>query len=224
MTAPANQENLDQSATDEDEEAQELLADAGNTDDAGADQLGDAGKKALDRMKAERKQLKDQLNAYKGLGLSAEDLRALIEKSQEDSAKAEQARQRQEAESAALSKANERLIRAEVKAAATGKLANPALALRLLDLKSFDVNDDGEVDSGAISDAISALLESDPYLGVTQGETKRFQGTGDGGPKGNAGKPQLTRQDVERLAKEGKHAEIEKARQEGRLNDALGIT
>lgn len=34
---------------------------------------------------------------------------------------------------------------------------------------------------------------------------------------------QLTKADVERMAREGKHDEIEKARSEGRLNDVLGI-
>lgn len=41
------------------------------------------------------------------------------------------------------------------------------------------------------------------------------------GARGSTGPGQLSREDVRRLAKEGKHQEIEKARLEGRLNDLL---
>lgn len=214
--------STDTTSATEDEEAQQLLDDALN--DAGADQLGDPGKKALDRMKAQVKQARGELASYKGLGLSAEELKALIDKSQEDTARAEQAKARQEAEQAALSKANERLIRAEVKAAAAGKLANPALALRLLDLSEFDVNDDGDVDTAAIAAAIDELVKNEPYLGVTQGEPRRFQGTGDNGPKGEpAGKPQLTKADLDRMTQARDYAGIEKARADGRFDKLLGI-
>lgn len=213
------------SATEDEELDTTGTEDDGAAGDAGADQLGDAGKKALDRMKQQVKTTRSELAEYRKLGLSAADLQTLIAKSQEDSAKAEQARLRQEAESAALSKANERLIKAEVKAAAAGKLANPAIALRLLDLSDFDVNDDGEVDSDAISAAIDELLKNEPYLGVTQGEPKRFQGTGDGGARGEAGgKPQLTEADVKQLYKERRYTEIDAARRDGRLDKVLGTT
>lgn len=191
--------------------------------EAAESSLGDAGKKALDRMKAERNAVKADLAAYKALGLDPDALKALIGKSEDAAKAAETERARREAESAALSKANERLVRAEIKAAATGKLTNPALALKLLDLSSFDVNDDGEVDTTSIASAIEDLIKNEPYLGVTQGDAKRFQGTGDSGPRGTAGKPQLTEQDVKRLSKEGKHGEIEAARLDGRLNNLLGI-
>ena len=220
MTAPTQQQTdeQDQKPTTE-EQGTETGAQGA---EPGADALGDKGKQALDRMKAERNGFRDELNQYKGLGLTPEQLQQLIAKSEEDAKTAEQARVQREAEQAAVSKANQRLVRAEVKAAATGKLANPQLALRLLDLSSFDVDDDGEVDSDAISAAIDELISKEPYL--AQGDHKRFQGSGDVGPKGEPGKPQLTEEDVKRLSREGKHAEIEQARLDGRLNKILGIS
>lgn len=191
---------------------------------AGADALGDKGKQALDRMKAERNAARQQLAAYSGLGLDPAALKELISKSEEAEKAAEQTRTRREVESAALTKANERLIRAEIKAAATGKLANPALALKLLDMSAFEVDDDGEVDSAAIIAALDDLVKNEPYLGAAQSPPKRFEGTGDGGPKGSPGKPQLTESDVKKLYKQGKHAEIEAARKDGRLNTLLGIS
>ncbi len=70
-----------------------------------------------------------------------------------------------------------RAAKAEVLAA--GKLANPKLATRLIDLSEIEVNEDGAVDEGAISKAIDSLLESDPYLG-TNGSSKP-SGSADGG-------------------------------------------
>lgn len=113
----------------------------------------------------------------------------------------------------------------KLEAKAARKFQNPEDARAFLASHVDDyIAADGKVDVQAINDALDDLLTERPYLGVTQGDTKRFQGTGDGGPKGTAGKPQLTEADVKRLSKEGKHAEIELARTEGRLNTLLGIT
>lgn len=212
----ATSTDTDSSDELEDEEAQQLLADA--------DALGDAGKKALDRMKARGNAYRDELKPYKDLGLSPSDLKALIEKSETDRSVAEQARQRQEADSAALAKANERILRSEIRAAAAGKLANPSLALKLLDLSDFDVNDDGEVDTDAINAALDALIKDEPYLAATQGDSKpRFQGGADNGTRGEGpGKSQLTQAEVERLYKERRFGEIEQARKDGRLDKLLG--
>ena len=78
-----------------------------------------------------------------------------------------------------LEEANGRLLRAEIKAAATGKLANPELAVKLLDLSAFKVADDGTVEVKAITTAIDKLLESDPYL-----TAKVITGSADGGRQG----------------------------------------
>src|SRR5206468_2529913 len=86
MTAAAGQ-NDDGSQHDDDEDqggqgAQGAQGDAGDggAGDGAAD-LGDKGKQALDRMKAERNRAREELKAYSGLGLPAEKLRELIDKS-----------------------------------------------------------------------------------------------------------------------------------------------
>ncbi|HLR86229.1 MAG TPA: hypothetical protein VK059_14840 [Nocardioidaceae bacterium] len=121
-----------------------------------------------------------------------------------------------EAEQAALSKANERIVRSEIKAAAKGSLADPADAYRFLDVDQFDVDDDGNVDESAIAKAIQDLVTERPYLAAQGG--KRFQGSADGGAREGSSKPsQLSRDDLSRMTPE----EIDKAHREGRTTDLL---
>lgn len=124
------------------------------------DTLGDAGKAAIRRERQARKQAEaalrtaeDALTAAKADGLSA------IE-----TARAEA---RTEARKEVLAEANGRIIHAEVKAAAAGKLRRPEYATRLLDLTTFTVADDGTVDTKAIASAIDELIANDPELAVT---------------------------------------------------------
>ncbi|GGS47789.1 phage scaffolding protein [Streptomyces violaceus] len=184
-------------------------------DPEGADQLGDPGKKALDTMKG-------KLKAEREKRRELEAQMAALNKPAEGEQPDADAILRQ-AEQAAMTKANQRIIRAEVKAAAAGKLADAADAYKFLDLSQFEVDDDGNVDADEVSDAIEDLLKSKPYLAAQGGTpTKRFQGTADSGARKGTGKPaQLTEADVKRLAAQGKHAEILKARDDGRLEDYL---
>src|SRR5690606_12693513 len=64
----------------------------------------------------------------------------------------------------ALAHASSRVVRAEVLAAAAGKLADPQDAVRLLDLDEFEINEDGEVDRAAIAAAVDGLVAAKPYL------------------------------------------------------------
>lgn len=128
---------------------------------------------------------------------------------------------RAEARQEATTKANERIVRAEVKAAATGKVKNPVLALRLIDVSEIEVGDDGEVDSDAVNAAITTLLEQYPELAA---DGSKFTGSADQGAKGKSSKPaQLTRTDVERMKAAGDNAGIVAAQAAGQLNDLLGI-
>lgn len=179
----------------------------------GEEALGDPGKKALDTMKAERNTAREEAKKARD---EAEALKAQIE-GREAEYKAEQ--EKRAAEQAALEKANERILKAEVRAAAAGKLSDPADALRFIDLSSFEVGDDGEVDASAITGAITDLISTKPYLAVQDG--KRFQGDADAGTRKEARPAQLSEQDVKRLAAEGRHDEIVKAKAEGRLADYL---
>lgn len=176
--------------------------------------LGDKGKQALDRMKAERNAARKELRDLKA---RLEELERPKPKDGEPDVDAI----RRDAEKAAAAKANERLLRAEVKAAAAGKLSDPQDALRFLDLGAFEVDDDGSVDTEEIAGAIEDLLKNKPYLSAQGG--RRFQGSADGGAKKNSGPGQLTREQVQDLYRAGKADEVVKAKREGRLNDLLGI-
>lgn len=118
-------------------------------------------------------------------------------------------------EQAALAKANERILRSEIKAAAAGRLADPADALKLLDLSGFEVDDDGNVDEDAIAAAVAELVKNKPYLAAQGG--KRFEGAADGGARKEGRPAQLSRDDLKRMSPE----DIEKARQDGRLESLL---
>ncbi|MYW50594.1 hypothetical protein GTY64_03745 [Streptomyces sp. SID8376] len=189
--------------------------DDGDQDDdpEGADQLGDPGKKALDAMK-------DKWKAEREKRREVERLLAERDKPADGDAPDPEAIVRQ-AEQAAMAKANERIVKAEVKAAAAGKLADPADAYKFLDLSQFEVDADGNLDADEVADAIDDLLKSKPYLAAQGGTTKRFQGTADSGARKGTGRPsQLTRSELKRMSPE----QIVKAKADGRLDDVLGIT
>lgn len=189
--------------------------DEGAADPEGAEQLGEPGKRALDSMKDKWKSERDKRRQL-------EQQLAERDKPAEGDAPDPEAIVRQ-AEQAAMAKANERIVRAEVKAAAAGKLADPADAYRFLDLSQFEVDDDGNLDADEVTEALDDLIQRKPYLAAQGGTTKRFQGTVESGARKGSGRPpQLTEADVKKLSAAGKHAEILKARDEGRLADYLG--
>ncbi len=178
----------------------------------GSADLGDAGKKALDAMKAKWKEAEAKAKA------EADARAALQAKLDGKEAEYTAAQEKAALEQAALSKANDRILKSEVKAAAKGVLADPQDAYKFLDFDSFEVDNDGNVDEAAIAKALADLVAAKPYLAVQDG--KRFQGSADGGARNDATKlAQLTETDLSRMLPE----QIETARKEGRLNDLLGI-
>lgn len=162
----------------------------------GEESLGDPGKKALDAMKAKWQAERARANAAEQA--AAEALAKAEGKEKEYAAEQERRRVEQEA----LSKANQRILKAEIKAAAKGILADPTDALTFIDLSSFEVGDDGDVDAQAITAAIDNLITSKPYL-AAQGE-RRFQGGADGGPRKETG-PSLEDQ-IAAASKAGNYA------------------
>lgn len=194
-----------------DQDADDQAQDDDTDDEAGADQLGDAGKKALDAMKAKRNDYRDKLRAAQD---ELEKLRNGATKDGEPDAE----QIRRDAEKAATQKANARIVRSEIRAAAAGKLADPKDALTFLDLSQFEVDDNGEVDSDEVADAIDELIKKKPYLAAAT--AKRFQGTGDGGAARKAGnKPkQVTEAELKTMTPD----QIVKAQNEGRLATLLG--
>lgn len=171
--------------------------------------LGDAGKRALDAMKAkwkaaeaEAKAIRDELAAAKAAaeGREAEHTAAL---------------EAQRVKDEALAAANTKIAKANLRAAAAGKLADPADALTFIDVSSFEVDDDGNTNEAALTAAINDLIESKPYL-AAQG--KRFQGDADGGARKESRPEQITRDELSRMTSE----QIVQAKKDGRLSDLLG--
>lgn len=174
-----------------------------DADPDGADQLGDKGKRALASMKGKWRTERDKRRELEA---------RLAEKDGADDA--EQARRKAEAD--AVAKANSRILKAEIRAAAKGRLNDPKDALTFLDLDQFEVGEDGEIDPEEIEEAITDLLKDKPYL-AAQGR-QRFQGTGDGGAARKASRPkQLSRADLKSMTPEA----IEQARIDGRLDDLM---
>lgn len=111
-----------------------------------------------------------------------------------------------------LTAANQRIIRADLKAAATGRLVNPELALKLIDLDQFG----DEADESQLNQAVTDLLEQYPALAAEQ---SRFAGSADQGAAGReAEPPQLTETDLKTMSPK----EIEAARKSGRLKSLMG--
>jgi membrane protein involved in colicin uptake len=176
----------------------------------GEDALGDAGKKALDAMKAERNAAKAEKAAIAAELKALKDAAELATKGPDEQALE---RAKQEARAEVTEAANKRLIAAEVKAAAAGKLANPELAQKLIDTSSITVDAEGNIDAAAVADAVTALLTQYPSL-AAQGGTVQFDSSrGKPAPVG-----QLTQSDLKGMSPEA----IVKAESEGRLDRLKG--
>ncbi|WP_435107346.1 hypothetical protein [Nocardiopsis synnemataformans] len=201
----------DEDAPAEDTDADEDAPGAGADEDQDADDedtpLGPKGEKALAAEKARRR-----AEAKRRRELEAE-----LDKLRNGDGKADDPDTiRRQAEQAATAKANTRLLRAEVRAVAAGKLADPKDALRFLDLDQFEVDENGDVDNDEIADAITDLINRKPYLAAAP--AKRFQGTGDGGARTGSRPKQISSR--EELAKMSPAARL-KAHQDGRLKNLL---
>lgn len=92
---------------------------------------------------------------------------------------------REEGLAEGLTVGNKRLIRAEVIAAASGKVADPDDAFAILTangtLSGLEVDKDGQVDTAAIGTAIDGLVKSKPHLAPV-----RNPGFGGGGSRSPA--------------------------------------
>lgn len=217
--------------TQQDDVVDETSVDDTDDTDTGSDDqqdddkpLGPAGEKAYQAEKEKRKAAQAELRQWKALGLTPDQIRELQKAGggkpggETDEVDVEKIRSeaKAEAQAAALRERVEDKIEAKAH-----KFADPEDAVATL-LRKHSIEefiDGGKVDVDAITEALDDLLKSKPYLAAQGG--KRFQGGGDGGTRKESRPAQLTKADVQRLSKEGKHAEIEKARKEGRLDDLL---
>jgi len=133
----------------------------------GEDALGDPGKRALEAIKAKHK-------AERTKRIAAESALRDATAPKGDAPDADAIRA--EATREATARANLRVVRAEVKGAAASLFEDPADALAFLDLTTFDVDDDGDVDADDIDTALKELLAKKPHLAKTstpQGGSKK---------------------------------------------------
>lgn len=179
--------------------------------------LGPAGEKALAAEKDRRKAEADKRRAaeQRASDLEAELARLRAGSDGEDRPDADAIRA--EAEKNAAARAAARILKSEIRAAAAGKLADPADAHRFLDLSRFDVTDGGDIDEAEIADAIEELIKTKPYLAAQGGTQQR--GSADAGARKGSRPSQLTREQLKSMSPE----QIEQARTDGCLNDLLGI-
>lgn len=152
--------------------------DADDNDDAEVEGLGDAGKRAIqaERERAAKfeKQLKD-----------AEKLRKQLEEKHATKEEKAIAKAREEGKTEALQSANQRILKAEVRYAAAGKLRNPALAWALLEGVRDDLmDDDGEVNNRKLEQEIKKIIKDNPELSAERVPVRTggdFSGNGTAG-------------------------------------------
>jgi hypothetical protein len=220
--------------------------DGGSTgSDAGADQLGDAGKQALDRMKGKWQTARDRAKDAETRLAEAERLRAAAEaklaaaatrpadepKDQPkdtkvtDQSSAEPKNQidpqkvRDEATAAARAEVLRDRALDKVEAKAAKLFADPEDARALLAPVVDKLIDNGQIDVDEIESQLADLLKKKPHLAAQSG--RRFGGGADGGARNGKTQPsQVTEQELARMTPE----QIVKARQEGRLAELLGAT
>lgn len=179
-------------------------------DTEGADKLGDAGKKALDAMKAKWQKERDE---RKALADQLAKLNAPKENDQPDPKKiAEDAR----AEARAEVLRERALDKVETKAAK--KFADPEDARALLASRVDEFVDGEKVDIDAIEEALEDLIKNKPHLAAAT--AKRFQGGADGGARNGSKVAQLTENDLKTMTPH----QIEAARVKGQLKDLLGAS
>ena len=175
---------------------------------AGDEALGDGGKKALEQ---ERKARRDAEAAARRLETELAEFRTSQLSEQEKAIETARAAGKAEA----LGETGLKLVQAEAKAAAAGKLSNPALISRLLDLEQFVPADGADIDQ---------LITDEPYLAVTPAATPPTgtpppAGTVAGGAQGGS-VPGFKRSQLRDPAfYQANREAILKASREGRISD-----
>lgn len=156
-------------------ETEEQVEETEETDDVDQiEGLNDGGKNAI---RAERERARTMEKKWK----TAEEARKKLEAKHASQAEIEKAEAKAEGRKEAMQEANAKVLRAEVKVAAAGKLKNPALAWALLeDVREDLLSDDGDIDSARLTREINKIVKENPELAA--GQTTRtgadFSGNG----------------------------------------------
>lgn len=217
-------------AAPEDEEETET-GETGTEGEEEDEPLGPKGQKALDAEKERRRAAAArarEAEAARDAAL-AELARVKAGTPAEGDAEAQQRARQAEIDAAvkavqdeATRNANRRVLRADVIAQATGKLANPEDAVVFGDLDSIELQADGTAAPADIADLIAAVLTKRPYLAAQGGARTPPASEVDAGPQGASDRKGRPRQVTEAELKTMTPEQIVKARQEGRLADLLG--
>lgn len=164
VTDPAT----DPAATEPEEPAEEPAEEPEEAEEPD-EGLGEAGKRALDRMKTERAAAKKEAAAEKKAAIAArKELAELTRKVQEfeDGKKSDLEKAQAQAERSAelAAKAVARAVQSEIKVSASGQFADPSDATDVLmkDPSKY-VSADGEIDTDAIEADLAELLERKPH-------------------------------------------------------------
>lgn len=162
----------------------------------GEAQLGDAGKRALAAEREARSAAEKSLKAFTDLGLTVEQVQALVA----DGASAEDVREqaRREAEQVFVQRDAQRARATELRAqAAEAGFHSPADVVKLIDpvkLDAVKVSDSGDADASAVKSILEDLKKSSPYLVKGQGGSYKDAGIGGvGGDSAPAAEPGIGR-------------------------------
>lgn len=156
--------------------------------------LGPEGEKALQAFKQRARDAEKTAKRVPELEAELAKLREDAMSDQEKALDAARTEALEQGRMSALSEINERLFKAEVKAASAGKvidtdlLSDPLVAQRILGFDDYPTTDGGDIDGEAISSALDKLLEAKPHLAAS---ATRKPGSADQGarPGGTPPKP-----------------------------------
>lgn len=187
--------NDDLDATKDDAADEAADADEESSEVEGEDALGDAGKRALDKMKAD-------LRAERTRRKAAESEAAALKASKADGAddaKTDLDAVRTEALKQARAETLRERALDRLEARAGRKFNDSADARAHLASRVEEFIDGEQIDASAIDEALSELLEAKPYLGAA-GARPRFEGTADNGARKGSGPKQLGKADMKGMS------------------------
>lgn len=141
--------------------------------------LTPGGRKLIEAERNAAREAKRAIAPWKKIerefGMGPDEIRAKLSTLDDDTSRATR-----EAEAEVARRFGERIVRTEVRALAKDYLADPEDALAFLDLKQFEVDDEGEVDRKAIERELKALAGRKPHLARRddddEGTVKGFDG------------------------------------------------
>lgn len=175
----------------------------GDTDSLDETQLTDKVQRLIDRERADAKRARDAARPWislaRSLGVRGPDevrsrLEALTREQSESAAAIDTAR------ADALSKANARIVKAEIKAAAADLFADPSDAVLHLRPEDYEVDDNGDiVDEKTLKRDLADLLRRKPHLKKVSSKVD-FEG----GPRRTAEGPVDMNERIRSLARPGR--------------------